>query len=201
MKKKTMLIDLDRCIGCFSCEIACKNENNIDLGVQWNKVFTMGPTGVFPDLEMYFLPALCQSCENAPCVEVCPTGASYINEEGVILVDHNKCIACMACISACPYKARSFNGKNQVIEKCTLCDHLKAPDKPACVKACCSKARFVGDAEDPQSDINKKIREVGTKNIHTLPDAGNKPTVKYVLSDKTAKWHDRKSWVFFPEKD
>jgi Fe-S-cluster-containing dehydrogenase component len=201
MKKKSMLIDLDRCIGCFSCEVACKNENNIDLGIQWNKVFTIGPTGVFPDLEMYFLPSLCQACDSAPCVAVCPTGASHVNAEGVILVDHQKCIGCMACITACPYKARSFNTKSAVVEKCTLCDHLKAPDKPACVKACCAKARFVGDFDDPGGEIQQRIKKAGEKNVHALPDAGNSPTVRYILSEKTAKWHDRKTWVFFPEKN
>lgn len=195
-----MLIDLDRCIGCFSCEVACKNENNIDLGIQWNKVFTVGPTGVFPDLEMYFLPVLCQACDNPPCVSECPTGASYINDEGVILVDKQKCIACMACLSACPYRARSFNTKTEVIEKCTLCDHLKAPDQPACVKACCAKARFIGDYDEPGDDIHKKMKAAGDKNVYALPDAGNAPTVRYILNDKTAKWQERKSWVFFPEE-
>ncbi|MCD8566853.1 MAG: 4Fe-4S binding protein [Geovibrio sp.] len=150
---------------------------------------------------MYFLPSLCQACDSAPCVAVCPTGASHVNAEGVILVDHQKCIGCMACITACPYKARSFNTKSAVVEKCTLCDHLKAPDKPACVKACCAKARFVGDFDDPDGEIRQKIKKAGEKNVHALPDAGNSPTVRYILSEKTAKWHDRKTWVFFPEKN
>jgi len=201
MKKKTMVIDLDRCIGCFSCEVACKTENNIDLGIQWNKVYTMGPTGVFPKVEMYFLPTLCQACENAPCVDVCPTGASHINEDGVILIDREKCIGCLACISACPYHARSFNQNSEVVEKCTLCDHLQAPDKPACVKACCAKARFIGDFEDSSSPVNLKIDGAGKENVYKMPDAGNKPTVRYILSKETAKWQDKKTWVFFPEKD
>lgn len=198
MKKKTMVIDLDRCIGCYSCEVSCKMENNVDLGVTYNKVLTMGPTGTFPKLEMYYLPSICQSCKDAPCVEVCPTGASYVNEEGVILVDKEKCIACMSCMSACPYGARSFNKTSQVVEKCTLCEHLK-DEQPACVKVCCAKARFVGDADDPNSIVNKKIKEAGKDNVHTMPDEGNGPTVKYILSKKTAKWQERKNWKFFPE--
>ncbi|GAB1535382.1 4Fe-4S dicluster domain-containing protein [Geovibrio sp. ADMFC3] len=201
MKKKTLVIDLDRCIGCYSCEISCKNENLIDLGVYYNKVQTMGPSGKFPDIEMYYLPTVCQSCKNAPCVEVCPTGASYINDEGVILIDKAKCIGCLACMSACPYGARSFNVGVGVVEKCTLCDHLKAPDKPACVKACCAKARFVGDIEDPDSDVSKAIKAAGKENVHSLPDSGNGPTVRYILHDKTAKWINKEQWKFFPDAD
>lgn len=194
-----MVIDLDRCIGCYSCEVSCKMENNVDLGVTYNKVLTIGPTGTFPKLEMYYLPSLCQSCKDAPCVEVCPTNASYVDENGVILVDKEKCIACMSCMDACPYGARSFNKNTQVVEKCTLCEHLKGDEEPACVKACCAKARFVGDADDPNSIVNKKIREAGEENVHSMPDEGNKPTVKYILHKKTAKWQERKKWQFFPE--
>ena len=73
MKKMSMVIDLDRCIGCYSCEVACKNENHVALGVQYNKVFTVGPVGEYPDLEMYYVPAVCQACKDAPCVTACPT--------------------------------------------------------------------------------------------------------------------------------
>ncbi len=197
MKKTALVIDLDRCIGCYSCEIACKNENKIDLGVQYNKVFTMGPTGSFPNLEMYYLPAVCQSCKNAPCVEVCPTGASYVDKDGVILVDSKKCIACMSCISACPYGARKFNEKQQYVEKCTMCSHLlNAGDQPACVKVCCAKARFFGDVNDPESKVSKIIKEAGSA-ARSLPDEGNHPATRYILHDKTAKWQNKKSWTFF----
>ncbi len=200
MKKTAIIVDLDRCIGCYSCEVACKNENHIDLGVQYNKVFTIGPTGKFPDLEMYYMPAMCQSCENPPCVSVCPTGASYIDKDGVILIDSKKCIACMSCISACPYGARKYNSKREYVEKCTMCSHLlNAGDKPACVKACCSKARIIGDVNDPNSEVSKKIAKAG-KAAHSLPDEGNKPATRYILHDKTAKWQEKKSWTFFDNK-
>jgi len=197
MKKTAIIIDLDRCIGCYSCEVACKNENQVDLGVQYNKVFTIGPSGTFPDLEMYYLPSMCQSCENPPCVDVCPTGASYITKDGIILVDSKKCIACLACISACPYGARKFNEGREYVEKCTMCSHLlDAGDKPACVKACCAKARTIGDINDPHSDAAKKIASAGV-NAHALPDEGNKPATRYILHDKNAKWQKKKSWTFF----
>ena len=75
MTHKTLVIDLDRCIGCFACEMACKQENNVPLGVHYNKVLSIGPMGKFPDLTQYFLPTVCQHCKDAPCVKVCPTGA------------------------------------------------------------------------------------------------------------------------------
>ena len=74
MAHYAIVVDLDRCIGCHGCEIACKNENNIALGEYWNKVVERGPFGEYPDLEMYFLPTMCQQCADAPCVHVCPTG-------------------------------------------------------------------------------------------------------------------------------
>ena len=82
MTHKTLVIDLDRCIGCFACEMACKQENNVPLGVHYNKVLSIGPMGKFPDLTQYFLPTVCQHCKDAPCVKVCPTGATYQTEDG-----------------------------------------------------------------------------------------------------------------------
>ena len=87
MSRYCIAVDLDKCIGCYGCEVGCKNENNIALGERWNRVIQVGPTGTFPDLEQYFLPVMCQQCENSPCTHVCPTGASYRNEDGVVLVD------------------------------------------------------------------------------------------------------------------
>lgn len=189
MTQKTLVIDLDRCIGCYACEIACKLENGVPLGVYFNKVLTIGPNGTFPDLEMYFLPTVCQQCRDAPCVTVCPTGASYKNEDGVVLVNKEACIGCRYCMMACPYGARSYNEETKVVEKCTLCEHLQAVgEPPACVKVCCAKARFFGDIDDPGSDVSKVLKEAGNDNVHAMPDVGNHPSVRYILHRKTATW-------------
>ena len=105
MTQKTMVIDLDRCIGCFACEVACKQENNVALGVYYNKVLSIGPMGKFPDIKQYFLPSICQCCKDAPCVKVCPTGATYRTDDGQILVNKEKCIGCKMCAVFCPEAA------------------------------------------------------------------------------------------------
>ena len=110
MAHYAIVVDLDRCIGCHGCEIACKNENNIALGEYWNKVVERGPFGEYPDLEMYFLPTMCQQCQDAPCVNVCPTGASYRDADGMVLVDKEKCKngELPMCVRTCSAGARFY---------------------------------------------------------------------------------------------
>lgn len=192
MTQKTLVIDLDRCIGCKGCELACKLENGIALGSSWNKVHEIGPKGRFPDVEFYFFPAVCQACTEPECVKVCPTGASHRrSEDGIVLIDKEKCIGCRACMMACPYEARSFNKEMKVVEKCTLCVHLQAAgEKPACVKNCVGKARLFGDINDPDSDVSKALEQAGSSAVHALPDVGNHPSVRYILHRKTATWKE-----------
>ena len=191
MKKITFVIDLDRCIGCHGCEIACKNENNIALGEYWNKVVERGPFGEYPDLEMYFLPTMCQQCQDAPCVNVCPTGASYRDADGMVLVDKEKCIGCKYCMMACPYGVRSWSPSEHVVEKCTLCGQLTSVgEEPKCVAACCASARFYGDLDDPNSDASKALAAAGADSVHRLKDVGNGPQTAYILSAKYAEWKE-----------
>ncbi len=181
MTQLAILIDLDKCIGCHSCTVACKVENGLKLGTFWSKVHQIGPTGTFPDLQMYFLPVLCQHCASPECTRVCPTGASAKRPDGIVLVDRSVCIGCQYCVLACPYGVRTFSPTEGVIEKCTMCAHLiDRGGQPACVKTCTGKARVFGDIDDPNSDISKQMQAAGDA-LHTLVDVGNHPSVHYIL--------------------
>lgn len=198
MSHYAIVVDLDRCIGCHGCEIACKNENNIALGEYWNKVVERGPFGEYPDLEMYFLPTMCQQCQDAPCVNVCPTGASYRDADGMVLVDKEKCIGCKSCIMACPYGARYYRENEDGyfgtelneyeavmytampqgrVDKCTFCvDRIDAGgnEPQACVAACPAGARVFGDLE------TLKKQAESAAGFQLLPDEGANPSVWYL---------------------
>ena len=139
---------------------------------------------------MYFLPSMCQQCENPPCAEVCPTGATYKDREnGVIYIDAEKCIGCKSCNKACPYDANNFNEEMRIMDKCDQCVHLQGTgERPACVRNCAGRAMFYGDINDPDSDVSKVIKDAGSENVYMLKDSGNKPAVRYILRHST--WQD-----------
>lgn len=200
-----MAINLDRCIGCHTCSVACKQENNLPDGIWWNRVLTVGgeemdtPEGKFPNAHMKYITVNCQHCENPPCVKACPVGATYKREEdGVVIQDYDKCIGCRMCMVACPYNARSFNWKKpeyaidvpmgdpdadkhqyNVVEKCTFCTHrLAKGEQPACIEVCITRARVFGDIDDPDSEINKTIQ--GRPFVRLLEEKGTKPKIIYL---------------------
>ncbi len=193
MSHYCIVVNLDRCTGCFGCEIACKMENNVALGQRWSKVFTVGPVGEYPNMTRYALPTMCQQCKDAPCVNVCPTAASYRDpNSNIVLVDKEKCIGCKYCMMACPYGVRSWNKTEKCVEKCTLCGQLTSAGKlPACVKSCAAGARFYGDLDDPESDVSKELAKYDSSAIHTLEDQGNGPSTHYILSTSIGEWQQR----------
>ncbi|MCD8221261.1 MAG: 4Fe-4S dicluster domain-containing protein [Clostridiales bacterium] len=190
MKKITFVIELDRCIGCKGCQASCKMANGVALGNCRNPVKTVGPHGTYPDIQMYFMPAMCQQCENPSCVAVCPTGACYVNDEdGVILIDENLCIGCRSCEEACPYDCCSLNQERLIMDKCNICLSRRAEgEMPACVKNCSGSCLHVGDINDPESEVSRLLKEAGEENIYTLRDFGNHPSICYIL--KNEKWMD-----------
>jgi Fe-S-cluster-containing dehydrogenase component len=185
----TLLIDLDKCTGCQACSVACKMENNVDLGVFWNRVKRMGPVGEFPDkLEMFFFPNQCMHCENPTCIEVCPTKATYQTDTGVVLVDADRCFGCQYCIWACPYEARTLNPKTKMVQKCTLCIHLlEKGEPPMCVYTCTTHARCAGDINDPDSEISRVSAANKDRQFKIHPEFRNNPSVIYLLPRKGAE--------------
>ena len=138
-----------------------------------------------PALTVHF-PRSCLHCETPACVTVCPTGASYKRaEDGIVLVDEDKCIGCKLCSWACPYGAREYSQVEGVMKKCTLCvdriynEQLEESDRqPACVQACPTRARHFGDLGDPESDISRLVAERGGRDL--MPELGYKPVNKYL---------------------
>ena len=192
MARNCIVVNIDRCTGCYACQVACKMQNEVALGLAWNKVKIVGPVGEYPNMVRYPLPTMCQECENAPCLEVCPTGATHRDDEtGVILIDSEQCIGCQACMQACPYGQRCYNEQTGVVEKCNLCHDLTAKGElPACVKSCSAGARFYGDLDDPESDVSKELAKYSEDQIHTLPDSGNAPLTKYIITSM----HGENAW-------
>lgn len=190
MSHYCLVVDLDYCLNCKACEIGCKIENNLPLGERWNRVLTCGPYGTYPDLSQYYLPMQCQQCEDAPCVHVCPTGASYRDPDtDIVLVDKEKCIGCKYCMMACPYGVRAWNKAESVVEKCTLCpQRTSVGELPFCVSICASGCRFYGDLDDPNSDVSKAIAKKPDA-VHKMKDLGNKPTAVYLLSPHNGDWY------------
>ena len=191
MSHPAIVTDLNKCVGCLACSVACKAFNGVPIGSFWNKTLRIGPyptaegSGHFPDVYTYFLTVQCQHCADPECVKVCPTGASHIAADGTVQIDKSKCIGCQFCAMACPYGVRAYDtGKDKgVIEKCTMCAHLiDKGEKPACVKHCPGQARKFGDLDDPESDVSK-LR--AAKKTYKLKDVGNHPGGDYAM-DKCA---------------
>ena len=190
--RKAMVIDIDKCVGCLACIVACKVENDGEVGKFWNWVERVGPRGTYPNTEMYFLPKQCQHCDTPECIEVCPTGASYKRADGIVLVDTQKCISCESCIPACPYNARVMDSRSTFASKCTLCVQLTDKgEETNCVRNCPGKARFVGDVDDTESDIGRLLASVKPAELHKLKDVGNKPVGMYILRGKRAWTEDK----------
>jgi molybdopterin-containing oxidoreductase family iron-sulfur binding subunit len=197
-----MVIDLNKCLpDCTACVDACRHENNVAFHndkrydiyrirkVKLKKKHTADETAK-PML------LLCNQCDNAPCVQACPVKATYRRHDGIVIVDHHRCVGCRYCMLACPYNARQFNFKENhewenkdqpkrshgVTESCNFCAHrLDSGEKPACVTACEKiqvNALAVGNLNDPKSNVSQLISHNKVKSIRE--DLGTKPKVYYI---------------------
>jgi|YNPNPStandDraft_1061719.scaffolds.fasta_scaffold04756_3 molybdopterin-containing oxidoreductase family iron-sulfur binding subunit len=189
MKKRFgLVIDLERCIGCHTCTIACQLENDMEAGFGV-RVETIGgghrdtPSGRHPDLSMHFLPILCMHCQEPPCMEACPVGAISKREDGIVLVDEGMCDGCQACVASCPYGALSHDEKRNIVRKCNLC--VQRVDKglaPFCVVCCETEAICFGDLMDVESAVSKLKARRGAGVLR--PEAGTGPAVFYCPTRK-----------------
>ena len=202
MTRWGMVLDLARCIGCNACTVSCKIENGTPADHYWARVYTE-EQGEFPNVKTTYVPALCNHCVDAPCVAVCPTGASHQRDDGIVLVDQHTCIGCRACMMACPYSARfylrdgmldtGYHGQERTayedakwqwftegtVTKCTFCAHrVDTGLEPACVVTCPAEARIFGDLDDPESAPSRLIRE--RNGVQPLAELGTNPSVYYV---------------------
>lgn len=195
-----LVIDLDTCVGCQACAVACKEWNSGGYHAPLSDLDPYGPaaTGTWLNRIHGFeagegasgrtvhFPRSCLHCADAPCVTVCPTGASYKRvEDGIVLVDEDRCIGCGLCAWACPYGARELDQSEGVMKKCTLCvdriynENLVETDRqPACVKACPVGARHFGDLADPGSDVSRLVAE--RHGFDLMPESDCRPTNKYL---------------------
>ena len=174
-----MAIDTHTCVGCTACVMACKTENNVadDFSRVW---VTQDLKGIFPDLSLTIQSERCNHCEDAPCVSVCPTGATHVGPGGIVLVDEDKCTGCKACIAACPYGARFIDPRSGTADKCTFCAHRMDDGvyTTACQDVCPTRSIHFGDMNDPDSDI---ARVLATRESYTLlPEAGTSPRIFYL---------------------
>ena len=200
MATNAIVTDLNRCVGCLACMVACKAVNNVPIGSYWNKVLRIGPSlkpGATSahDVEMYYLPVQCQHCENPECVKVCPTQASHVTEDGTVQIDKSKCIGCQFCVMSCPYGVRYLNEEEGVVEKCTLCQQRTAQGElPQCVSQCCGMARWYGDAEQgiesfegPRGErLGDFVNDFTEDQVYKLTDVGNGPSMFYIM--RNIKW-------------
>jgi phenylacetyl-CoA:acceptor oxidoreductase subunit 1 len=210
MPKWGMVIDLQKCINCKACEVACTQTNNVPRESRRN-VFDFGQDQIKDEIRIS-LPMSCMQCEAAPCLDVCPTKATYQRNDGIVDIDPDLCIGCGYCIVGCPYNTRSIiqeeisgedddliadNGIDSFLGTCTKCNFcvekvdsgikqglspgIDQEATPSCVNMCSSKALYFGDLQDPDSNVSKLVKEENVECLH--PEVGTKPSLYYVVPE------------------
>jgi Fe-S-cluster-containing dehydrogenase component len=199
MTRWGMVIDLERCVGCYACTVACKEENATPAGVWFAPVFER-EVGTYPNVKRQFLPTLCMHCRDAPCLKACPTASIHRREDGIVLIDQDTCCGTRACVVACPYGAITFVDSVEpefeagptpyeaarvsirpgTAQKCNFgVQRVDAGNPtPACVQACPTSCRIFGDLDDPGSAVSRLIRV--NNGQQPRPEAGTDPSVYYL---------------------
>lgn len=178
MARLAMVIDTRKCVGCMDCVVACKTENQVPEGLDRDWI-VQDAKGKLPTIQLEIRSERCNHCDNPPCVYCCPCGASHIHDYGgVVLVHHDKCSGCKACMAACPYDARFIHPEGYA-DKCTFCIHrVEKGLLPACVSVCPTHCMYFGDLDDPNSTVSRLLKE--RKHYALLTSAGTKPCIYYL---------------------
>jgi len=191
-----ILVDVERCLGCGVCVTVCKQENGLPphiddvpgtTGTSWNQVLAISE-GKYPNFWEYHFPVHCMHCQEPPCVPSCPQEAIKKNDNGIVLINENKCNGCedetdklRKCVSACPYGAVQFNLEKGVAQACTFCVHrVSAGVEPACVRACIGRCMTFGDFSDPDSEVSKQAVEAGERLFVLGEEKKTRPFLKYI---------------------
>ncbi|MDX2503191.1 MAG: 4Fe-4S dicluster domain-containing protein [Gammaproteobacteria bacterium] len=198
MTHYAMVINLNTCVGCNACMAACAIENQTPVWdeTKWRTFVHDNEIGVEENIQRRFFPRLCNHCDNPPCMTVCPTGATYKKDNGIVLVDEDMCMGCQACAMACPYDARiavtygdikkgkEFYGDDYrhsmpTMDKCSFCDHrLEKGLQPACVETCVGSARLFGDLDNPNDPVTQIVKSGAAESL--LKHLGTRPNVYYI---------------------
>jgi Fe-S-cluster-containing dehydrogenase component/formate-dependent nitrite reductase membrane component NrfD len=176
-------IDLRKCIGCHACTIACKAEHEIPVGVNrcWVKTVEKGS---FPETRRFFFPVLCNQCEDAPCVRICPTSALFKRRDRIVDLNSDSCIGCRACMEACPYDQLFIDPNTRTAEKCNFCaNRVENKLLPACVSVCPTECRIFGDLDDPASEVSRIVQHEAF--MVRKPEKGTGPKVFYLGAEES----------------
>ncbi|MDP4198611.1 MAG: 4Fe-4S dicluster domain-containing protein [Bacteroidota bacterium] len=205
-KRFVMVIDLAKCDGCKKCTVACQKMHFTPKDREWMKVFEMQDSETTPS---YWMPKPCFHCDNPPCTKVCPVNATFKRQDGIVLIDNERCIGCRFCMAACPYSSRFFNWERPVetpemaltpyspeqgyprrvgtVEKCDFCpDMIRQGKMPGCISACAMKALYFGDEnEDAVTNSDGETVRLSTlleqnAGYRYMEDLGTKPRVYYL---------------------
>jgi tetrathionate reductase subunit B len=175
-KRAGILVDLERCVGCHSCSIACKTEHSVPLGNFRTRTHYLQRPG---HNQITHVPTLCMHCQDAPCLDACPTGAIGRLDDGRVVINDERCNGTKACIPACPYGAISIHKETGRAEKCDFCrQRTDVGLEPACVEACPTEALRYGDMDDATDPVAQYAKQKQAAPI--LAEAGTQPSVVYV---------------------
>jgi Fe-S-cluster-containing dehydrogenase component len=181
---KVLVIDINKCNGCYNCQVACKDEHvgndwtpiakpQPDTGHFWMKVTDI-VQGTVPKVRVRYMHDICQQCDEAPCIPACKSKAIYKREDGIVIIDPEKCQGKGDCIKACPYEVIYWNDESKIAQKCTWCAHLLDKDwkEPRCVDACPTGALTFGEESE--------LKDLIAKAELLKPEAGAKPRTYYI---------------------